>query len=84
VGLQDFSDSFGGELVGLNLVGQMDYPNRNMRPELSGNASGGESASRVAIEHQDQTPEMAQQRAPLRVVQRGAHQRHHGGPSVPT
>jgi hypothetical protein len=44
-------------------IGQVDHAKRNMRPELSGNFSRSAPPGGVAVEHQDQTPEMPQQSA---------------------
>ena len=76
--LPDFSYSFGGELVGLNAIGQMNHAKRNIGPELGGHASGSAPPGGVAIEHQNHAPEMIEQSALLRWVQCRAHQRHGG------
>jgi hypothetical protein len=78
VRLHEFSCGFRLQLIGLNMIGEMDDANRNMGPKLSSGGSGSVPSGCVAIHHQDETPEMLQQSALLRLVERGPHQRHHG------
>ena len=72
--LADFSHRLSGELIRLNAVGQMDHTNRNIRPELGGNPGSGAPSSAITIQHEDNAPEIAKERALLWLVQRCTHQ----------
>ena len=72
--LADFSHRLSGELIRLNAVGQMDHTNRNIRPELGGNRGSGAPSSAITIQHEDNAPEIAKERALLWLVQRCTHQ----------
>jgi len=72
--LQDLSDFGGRKLIRLNRVRQMNHAHRSIRPQAGGNGGGGTPAGLVAVQHQGHVRGRLQQRTPLRVVKRGAHQ----------